>query len=139
MRWLAAILMTLVALTAAGCGDQDAEAGAASDADAAGQRFPDVVGLEVTASGGAYDFGVTISSPYDTPERYADGWRLLDPDGAVLGEHMLNHDHASEQPFTRSQTGVEIPAGVREITVEGRDQANGYGGATRTVTLPGRP
>ncbi|EAR24733.1 hypothetical protein A20C1_11661 [marine actinobacterium PHSC20C1] len=101
--------------------------------------FPDVEHVEVTASGtNSFDFAVTISSAYDTPEQYADGWRVQAPEGTVLGEHTLAHDHASEQPFTRTQSGVEIPEGITEVTVEGRDQANGYGGTTVTVGLPGR-
>lgn len=79
---------------------------------------------------------VTISSPYDTPERYADGWRVLDESGKVLGEHELTHDHASEQPFTRTQNDLRIPAGVTKVTVEGRDQRNGYGGKTVTALVP---
>lgn len=79
---------------------------------------------------------VTISSPYDTPEQYADGWRVLDESGEVLGEHKLGHDHASEQPFTRTQSGLTIPAGVTKVTVEGRDQQNGYGGKTVTALVP---
>jgi len=70
-----------------------------------------------------------------TPERYADGWRVLGPDGEVYGEHTLTHDHAAEQPFTRAQEGVEIPDGVAEVTIEGRDLSNGYGGQTFTVEL----
>jgi len=111
---------------------------ASSSTDAA-TFFPDVEHVEVTASGAnTFDFAVTISSAYDTPEQYADGWRVLAPDGTVLGEHTLTHDHASEQPFTRTQSGVEIPEGVSEVTIEGRDQANGFGGTTVTVDLPGR-
>lgn len=98
-------------------------------------RFPDVVGAELTGDGDTFSLAVTISSPYDTPERYADGWRVLAPDGTVLGEHTLGHDHASEQPFTRQQTGLEIPDGVGAVTVEGRDQANGYGGTTVDVEV----
>ncbi|MGV8912565.1 MAG: hypothetical protein ACOH14_08115 [Rhodoglobus sp.] len=111
---------------------------ASSSSDAA-TFFPDVEHVEVTASGtNTFDFAVTISSAYDTAEQYADGWRVQAPDGTVLGEHTLTHDHASERPFTRTQSGVEIPEGITEVTIEGRDQANGYGGTTVTVELPGR-
>ncbi|QYH34530.1 hypothetical protein [Salinibacterium sp. M195] len=111
---------------------------ASSSSDAA-TFFPDVEHVEVSESGtNTFDFAVTISSAYDTPEQYADGWRVLSPDGAVLGEHTLTHDHASEQPFTRTQSGVEIPEGIAEVTIEGRDQTNGYGGTTVAVELPGR-
>ncbi len=43
--------------------------------------------------------------------------------------------HAGEQPFTRVQSGVTVPAGVEEVVVEGRDRVNGFGGMTRTVRL----
>ncbi|MGI8944911.1 MAG: hypothetical protein ACR2GL_01555 [Thermoleophilaceae bacterium] len=80
---------------------------------------------------------MTVSSPYDSPERYADGWRVLEAgSGEVLGEHMPAHDHASEQPFTHAQGDLEIPDDVDRVTVEGRDQDNGYGGATVTVDVP---
>ncbi|WP_211659205.1 hypothetical protein [Phytoactinopolyspora halophila] len=100
------------------------------------QRYPDVVDATAQRDGDTYSFTVTISSPYDTPDRYADGWRVVDADGTVYGEHTLMHDHANEQPFTRTQSDVEIPDDVDEVTIEGRDQEYGYGGATVTVTLP---
>jgi hypothetical protein len=127
--------VAVVAVTFSGCASEDGagESGLAPDAE---QRFPDVIDVEVRRAGEAHDFDVTISSPYDTPERYADGWRVKDPDGTVYGEHELLHDHAAEQPFTRTQTGVVIPEGVTEVIVEGRDRRFGYGGKTVTVALP---
>ncbi len=77
---------------------------------------------------------MTVSSPYDSPERYADGWRVLSPDGTVLGKHQLAHGYAGEQPFTRTQTGLKIPKDINEITVEEHDQ-NGYGGKIVTVAV----
>lgn len=100
-----------------------------------GQMYPDIKEADLESEGGGvYSLSVTVSSPYDSPERYADGWRVLAPDGTVLGKRELMHDHASEQPFTRTQTGLEIPEGTERITIEGRDQENGYGG--KTVTIP---
>lgn len=110
--------------------------GAADDGADAALDFPDVLAVEASrGDDGRWSFAVTISSPYDTPDQYADGWRVVGPDGTVYGEHTLAHDHASEQPFTRRQSGVEIPVDVSEVTIEGRDLLNGFGGATRTVTL----
>lgn len=105
--------------------------GSTADAD-----FPDVLEAGLTSAGDEYSLRVTLSSEYDTPERYADGWRVLDPDGNVLGSWELAHDHAAEQPFTRTQTGLQIPDGVAEVTIEGRDLRNGYGGRTVTVPVP---
>lgn len=99
------------------------------------QRFPDIVGVEVTPAADGFSFAVTVSSPYDTPERYADAFRVRAADGTVFGVNELTHDHASEQPFTRS-FDVSIPEGVGEVVVEGRDQANGWGGGTQTVPVP---
>ncbi len=100
-------------------------------------RFPDVIGAEATfdAADGTWSFAVTISSPYDSPDRYADGWRVIGPDGTVYGTHTLLHDHAGEQPFTRTQRGVEIPADVDQVTIEGRDRVHGFGGGTVVVAL----
>lgn len=119
----------------------DAASSAADDAkdassDAADQKYPDILEAELSGSDGEYRISVTVSSPYDSPERYADGWRVLDEDGTVLAEHELGHDHANEQPFTRSRGPFEIPANVNEVTVEGHDQEHGYGGKTVTIEVP---
>jgi hypothetical protein len=98
--------------------------------------FPDVLAAQLTRNAdGSFTIAVTIASPYDTPQQYADGWRVLAPDGTVLGEHTLLHDHANEQPFTRTQRGVIIPSDLRSVTIEGRDLVNGYGGGTVTVAV----
>lgn len=140
-------LASLFVFAAAGCGSSSDGASDRSGADtteapadgeetgASDQQFPDILEATASESDGTWTFDVTVSSPYDTPERYADGWRVLDPDGEVLGEHELGHDHADEQPFTRTQQGVAIPEDVDEVTIEGRDQANGYGGDTVAVDL----
>ncbi len=100
------------------------------------QAHPDVLDVELTATGDTWEVAATISSPYDTPDRYADAFRVLAPDGTVLGVRELLHDHAAEQPFTRNLGDVTIPADVTEVTVEGRDLANGWGGTTATVAVP---
>lgn len=103
------------------------------------QRYPDVVGASAElADDGTWTISATLSSPYDTPERYADAWRVLGPDGTEYAIRVLEHDHAGEQPFTRSQRGISIPEGVDVVSVEGRDLVNGWGGATIQVRLPGR-
>jgi hypothetical protein len=99
------------------------------------QTFPDVIGADATEVNGTWRFDVTISSPYDSPERYADAWRIVGDDGIVYGVRELTHDHANEQPFTRSLSDVAIPDGVALVTVEARDLLNGYGGQTLEVAL----
>lgn len=114
-------------------------AGAARAADPALQKYPDVLAAKVQAgAAGTFDFDVTVSSPYDTPQRYADAFRVRGKDGTVYGERILLHDHAGEQPFTRDLHGVRIPPDVRAVTVQARDRQYGYGGKTVEVALPGR-
>jgi hypothetical protein len=109
-------------------------------ATAAEQRHPDVLAAQVRASGAdRFDFDVTVSSPYDTPQRYADGFRVTTTDGRVLGERKLWHDHAGEQPFTRELYGIAIPPAIRRVSIQARDQQYGYGGKSIDVVLPGRP
>ncbi len=98
---LAVLLTGLTILTA--CAGTDP----AGDAD--GQRFPDVIDAELEPTGDAWRLSATLSSPYDTPERYADAFRALTPDGEELGVRVLLHDHANEQPFTRSLDDLEVP------------------------------
>jgi hypothetical protein len=103
------------------------------------QRFPDVVEVKVRAAGkDTFDFDATISSPYDTPSRYADGFRVSTPAGQVLGERKLLHDHQNEQPFTRDLYNVKVPPSVSVVVVQARDQKYGYGGKSVQVRLPGR-
>ena len=103
------------------------------------QRYPDVIAVKVRVSGkGTFDFDVTLSSPYDTPQRYADAFRVSTLDGKQLGERVLLHDHQTEQPFTRDLYGVSIPADVKKVRIQGRDQKYSYGGKTMEVSLPAK-
>jgi hypothetical protein len=103
------------------------------------QKHPDILSATVKARGvDTFDFDVTVSSPYDTPQRYADAFRALTLDRKVLGERVLLHDHQTEQPFTRDLYGVRIPADIKRVIIEGRDQLHGWGGKTIEVALPGR-
>ncbi len=144
---LGPVLMT--ALLVGGCGTEapssasttalPSTAGASVDStpNTRNADHPDVLAAVLEPDGsGAWALTVTLSSQYDSPERYADGWRVLDADGAVLGQHTLTHDHADEQPVTRTQTGLAIPDDVDLVTIEGSDTANGYGGRTLEVEVP---
>jgi hypothetical protein len=120
-----------VVIVALGCG---------GTSESGGELFPDVVAAEVKAQAdGTYQVSATLRSPYDSPDRYADAWRVITPDGVVLGIRELAHDHAGEQPFTRSLGGVEIPMGITEVVVEGRDQVSGWGGGAATAAVPALP
>ncbi len=107
-----------------------------AETDGVEELFPDVLDATATQEGdGTWTVSATLSSPYDSPERYADAWRVLGPDGTELGVRVLTHDHASEQPFTRSHSGIEIPEDVEVVTIQGRDQVSGWGGDTFELAL----
>lgn len=111
---------------------------AAQSSDSA-QKYPNVVAVKVLPSGpNTFNFDVTVSSPYDTAQRYADAFRIMGKDGQVYAERKLLHDHADEQPFTRDLYDVKIAPGVRGVAVQARDQKYGYGGKRVEVMLPGR-
>jgi hypothetical protein len=123
------------ALTLAACGSDESVNTPAESAPSVEQMFPDVIGATATTDGSTWTVSATLSSPYDSPARYADAWRVVGPDGTVYGERILTHDHASEQPFTRSEYGIEIPTDISAVTIEGRDLNFGYGGDTFALTL----
>lgn len=101
--------------------------------------FPEILEAKATLeTDGVWKFDVTLSSPYDTPEQYADAWRIMGPDGTEYGIRVLAHDHATEQPFTRSQSGITIPPDVTVVTVQARDLLNGWSEKTLAYELPRR-
>lgn len=122
--------------------DGESEDPTSEDASVDGnQNFPDVIDVEVSLEEYLYAFEITISSPYDSPEQYANGWRIValggESDGEVLEEAYLAYHHADEQPFTLTQEDVTVNTHfIDEVTVEARDSINGYGGETQTVKIP---
>jgi hypothetical protein len=95
----------------------------------------DVVGVAAQSSGGGWSFDVTVRHGDTGWEHYADAWRVVGPDDTVYGTRTLLHPHVGEQPFTRSLSGVAIPAGVANVTVEAHDSVHGWGGAAVEVVL----
>lgn len=98
----------------------------------------DVVKVVARKGGqGSYSFDVTVRHADTGWKHYADKWEVLSPDGkTVLGVRTLYHPHEDEQPFTRSLSGVRIPAKFDEVTVRAHDSVHGFGGATKRVKLP---
>ncbi|WP_300318812.1 hypothetical protein [Accumulibacter sp.] len=48
------------------------------------QKYPDILAAKVQSrAGNRFDFDVTVSSPYDTPQRYADAFRVRGANGRV--------------------------------------------------------
>jgi hypothetical protein len=97
----------------------------------------EIVGVEARASGGGWTFSVTLQHGDTGWDDYADGWRIVAADGTVLGTRILVHPHVNEQPFTRSQSGIQIPADVSEVLIESSTNVTGWGGPKVSFTLPG--
>lgn len=97
----------------------------------------DVVEVATERAGdGSYGFSVTVRHADEGWDHYADRWEVLAPDDTVLGARVLHHPHVDEQPFTRSLSGVDIPADLRRVRIRARDSVHGYGGAEIVVALP---
>jgi hypothetical protein len=68
-------------------------------------------------------------------DNYANIFRVVpasDASQVSNGVRELLHPHDNEQPFTRSQRGVQA---VGQVRVEAADNVEGWGGSTITLTL----
>jgi hypothetical protein len=77
-------------------------------------------------SGEDWSARVTLKHGDTGWDHYADGWRVVSPDGEVLGHRTLHHPHVNEQPFTRGLSGITIPARLDEVVVEAHDKVHGW-------------
>jgi hypothetical protein len=96
---------------------------------------PVITAVSATQTGDTWQFSVTIAHPDTGWDHYADGWRVLDMDGNELGMRVLAHPHVNEQPFTRTLSGVEIPAGTRQVQIQARALPDGWNEETTQVNL----
>lgn len=98
----------------------------------------DVLKVEARKDGGGtYSFDVTVKHADTGWKHYANKWDVVSPDGkTILGTRTLFHPHEDEQPFTRSLSGVRIPAGVDAVLVRAHDSVHGTGGKTLRVKVP---
>ena len=83
---------------------------------------------------GEWQVDVTLRHDDSGWEHYADAWRVVGEDGAVLGTRTLYHPHVTEQPFTRGHS-VAIPAGRRKVFVEAHDKVHGWADTRLEVDL----
>lgn len=108
---------------------------------AGGTRAGEVSVVDVVArldGDGRYSFSVTLRHGDEGWDHYANEWRVLAPDGTVLGIRVLVHPHVSEQPFTRSLGNVAVPQEIRRVIIDARDSRHGRTKKTFAVILPGR-
>ncbi len=97
---------------------------------------PVIEDATATRVGENWRLSVTVSHPDTGWDHYADGWEVLGPDGARLGFRELLHPHVTEQPFTRSLSGVVIPDGITEIRIRPRCSVDGWAAESFVLTLP---
>jgi hypothetical protein len=87
-------------------------------------------------SAGGWRFDVTVRHKDEGWGHYADAWQVVDPrNGKILGERILAHPHDSEQPFTRSQSGITIPQSLSRVLVRAKCNVHGFGGREILVDL----
>lgn len=98
---------------------------------------PQVLAVEATAAdaSGARRFAVTVRHGDTGWDHYANAFTISSPEGDLLAKRVLHHPHVHEQPFTRSQGGVVIPAHLTHIVVHAHDSVHGQG-AGITLALP---
>lgn len=97
---------------------------------------PVIERITASQTGQVWRFDVTLSHPDTGWDDYADGWRVLTPDGVEHGLRVLAHPHVTEQPFTRSLSGVALPPGTSQVLIEARDSVGGWSGAPVPFDLP---
>jgi hypothetical protein len=81
-------------------------------------------------------FDVTVRHGDEGWDHYADLWVVVDAaTGEEYGRRVLAHPHVSEQPFTRTQSGITIPEDVSSVLVKAACNVHGFGGTEMTVEL----
>ena len=94
-----------------------------------------IVDVKVECSGSC-TFSVTLEHDDEGWDHYANQWDVVTMDGRVLKSRVLLHPHENEQPFTRSLSGVKIPAGTNAVKIRAKDLKHGYSAEEFTVQLP---
>ena len=94
-----------------------------------------VVKATLVNSGSSWVAHVTIRHDDTGWEHYADGWRVVDEQGNVLGHRTLYHPHENEQPFTRSLSNINIPLNLKHVFIEAHDKVHGWNPEKYKVVL----
>ena len=87
----------------------------------------EIVAAQALAGPGGWTVSVTLRHGDTGWVDYADGWRIVDEEGRVIGTRDLLHPHVTEQPFTRSLRVEALPDGP--LFVESSTSVTGWSGA----------
>ena len=85
--------------------------------------------------GDQWSVNVTLEHADTGWDHYADNWRVVDGEGQVLGERVLQHPHVHEQPFTRGLGSITVPQGTAVVYVEVHDKLHGWSPNRLKVSL----
>lgn len=85
--------------------------------------------------GASWTIAVTLQHADTGWDHYADGWRVVTPDGMVLGERTLYHPHVNEQPFTRNLSNITIADDINTVFIEAHDKVHGWNPERLEVNL----
>jgi hypothetical protein len=131
------LLMLLAAVCVYGGNDQDDSEDKPNPDFNPNLNFVQVETVKATeTSAGVWRFDVTVRHKDEGWGHYADTWQVIDPRRReILGERVLAHPHDTEQPFTRSQSGITIPAGLTLVAVRAKCNIHGFGGREILVDL----
>ena len=89
----------------------------------------------VQSSDGSWCFNTTVRHNDEVWDHYANACQVLDEEGNELGWRLLAHPHDNEQPFTREQCDIEIPAKISKVIVRAKCKVHGFGGQPVLVDL----
>jgi hypothetical protein len=95
----------------------------------------EIVNVKVSCSSSC-SFSVTLKHADEGWEHYANQWDVMSMDNKLLKSRVLLHPHVNEQPFTRSLSGVQIPAGTTRVKIRAKDLKHGFSSDEYTVQLP---
>ena len=82
-------------------------------------------------------FSVTLEHDDEGWDHFANQWDVVTMEGRLLKSRVLFHPHENEQPFTRSLSGVKVPAGTKSVRIRAKDSVHGYSKQEFTVQIPG--
>ena len=106
--------------------DESPDKGIPSKTECSGDAFANVTNVSATGSDGDFQFSVTIKSPDEGCDQYANWWEVLDENGKLVYRRILAHSHVDEQPFTRSGGPVDVNADA-VLFIRAHMNPGGYG------------
>ncbi len=130
---IAGLLLLLISVYTYGSGGQKGLEGSFNP----DLNFAQIEYVKATeSSNGSWRFDVTVRHNDEGWDHYADAWQVVDPQsGKILTVRVLAHPHETEQPFTRSQSGVKVPDDFTRVLVQAKCNVHGVGGSAILVDL----